>query len=132
MFKLSSCKFCRYADKINLLKNLKNMVFWPIFDPKISFLRFYPGKLRDIASKPLLIDSMVKNTSRKVYLESLTYRAENARKSFYYNGQPIMLMKIITWSPQMIKECDQPFHSTKFLAYLFGIIKEFCFIFDDQ
>ena len=61
------------------------MVFWPIFDPKISFLRFYPGKLRDIASKPLLIDSMVKNTSRKVYLESLTYRAENARKSFYYN-----------------------------------------------
>ena len=59
------------------------MVFWPIFDPKISFLRFYPGKLRDIASKPLLIDSMVKNTSRKVYLESLTYRAENARKSFY-------------------------------------------------
>ena len=60
------------------------MVFWPIFDPKISFLRFYPGKLRDIASKPLLIDSMVKNTSRKVYLESLTYRAENARKSFYY------------------------------------------------
>ena len=60
------------------------MVFWPIFDPKIGFLRLYPGKLRVITSKPLLIDSTVKNTSRKVYLESLAYRAENARKSFYY------------------------------------------------
>ena len=60
------------------------MVFWPIFDSKIGFLRFYPGKLRVITSKPLLIDSTVKNTSRKVYLEPLAYRAENARKSFYY------------------------------------------------
>ena len=60
------------------------MVFWPIYDPKIGFLRFYPGKLRVITSKPLLMDSTVKNTSRKVYLESLAYRAENARKSFYY------------------------------------------------
>ena len=64
------------------------MVFGPIFDPKIGFLRFYPVKLRVITSKPLLIDSTVKNTSRKVYLESLAYRAENARKSFYY-GQYI-------------------------------------------
>ena len=56
------------------------MVFWPIFDPKIGFLRFYPGKLRVITLKPLLIDSTVKNTYRKVYLESLAYRAENARK----------------------------------------------------
>ena len=65
------------------------MVFWPIFDPKIGFLRFYPGKLRVITSKPLLIDSTVKNTSRKVYLEPLAYRAENARKSFYYyNPRP--------------------------------------------
>ena len=62
------------------------MVFWPIFDPKIGFLRFYPGKLRVITSKLLLIDSTAKNTSRKVYLESLAYRAENARKSFYYLG----------------------------------------------
>ena len=60
------------------------MVFWPICDPKIGFLRFFPGKLRVITSKPLLIDSTVKNTSKKVYLESLAYRAENARKSFYY------------------------------------------------
>ena len=72
-----------YANEINLLKSSKNMVFWPIFDPKIGFLRFYPGKLRVITLKPLLIDSTVKNTSRKVYLESLAYRAENARKSFY-------------------------------------------------
>ena len=80
---LSSCKFCWYANEINLLKSSKNMVFWPIFDPKIGFLRFYPGKLRVITLKPLLIDSTVKNTSRKVYLESLACRAENARKSFY-------------------------------------------------
>ena len=80
---LTLCKFCWYANEINLLKSSKNMVFWPIFDPKIGFLRFYPGKLRVITSKPLLIDSTVKNTSRKVYLEPLAYRAENARKSFY-------------------------------------------------
>ena len=80
---LSLCKFCWYANEINLLKSSKTWFFWPIFDPKIDFLRFYPGKLRVITSKLLLIDSTVKNTSRKVYLESLAYRAENARKSFY-------------------------------------------------
>ena len=67
-----------------LAQKFKKHGFWPIFDPKLGFLRFYPGKLRVITSKPLLIDSTVKNTSSKVYLESLAYRAENARKSFYY------------------------------------------------
>ena len=60
------------------------MVFWPFFGPKISFLQFYPGKLSPIVPKPLLIDSTVKNTSSEVYLGSLAYRAENARKAFYY------------------------------------------------
>ena len=64
-----------------------------------------------IIPKPLLIDSTTKNTSRKVYLESLAYRAENFRKSFYLLGraQPvippnlysIMLMNIIAWGPQV-------------------------------
>ena len=75
------------------------MVFWPIFDPKIVFLRFYPGKLRVITLKPLLIDSTVKNTSRKVYLESLAYRAENARKSFYYR----VLTELLRGSRAMVR-----------------------------
>ena len=72
--------------KLTCSKVRKNMVFWPIFDPKIGFLLFYPGKLRVITSKPLLIDSTVKNTSRKVYLEPLAYRAENARKSLDFTN----------------------------------------------
>ena len=77
------------------------MVFWPIFDPKIGFLRFYPGKLKVITSKPLLIDSTVKNTSRKVYLESLAYRAENARKSFYYRDY-WHLVSVISASTELV------------------------------
>ena len=72
--------------KLTCSKVQKTWFFWPLFDPKIGFLRFYPGKLRVITLKPaFLIDPTVKNTSRKVYLESLPYRAENARKSFYYH-----------------------------------------------
>ena len=91
------------------------MVFWPIFDPKIGFLRFYPGKLRVITLKPLLIDSTVKNTSRKVYLESLAYRAENARKSFYYIGHFTPTVPFPTsnpgkkttyWSKKMERVCN--------------------------
>ena len=58
-------------------------VFWPIFCPKIGFLQFYPRKISPIILKLLLIDTKVKNTSSKVYLGSLAYRADNARKSLY-------------------------------------------------
>ena len=75
--------FADMPTKLTYSKIQKTWFFGLFLTQKSVFLRFYPGKLRDIASKPLLIDSMVKNTSRKVYLESLTYRAENARKSFY-------------------------------------------------
>ena len=67
------------------------MVFWPFFGLKISFLRFYPGKLSPIIPKPLLIDSTAKNTSSEVYLGSLAYRAENARKAFYYGEKTLFL-----------------------------------------
>ena len=87
VFQLSPCKFCRHANRINLFKISKNMVFWLIFCPKIGFLRFYPRTISPIILKPLSIDSTVKNTSSKVYLGSLTYRADNTRKSLYYQQQ---------------------------------------------
>ena len=45
-----------------------------------SFFAILPGKLKRIISKSFLIDSTVKNTSEKEYLESLAYRADNARQ----------------------------------------------------
>ena len=44
MVQLSSCKFCWYANEINLLKSSKNMIFWPIFDPKIGFFAILAGE----------------------------------------------------------------------------------------
>ena len=63
------------------LKNSKDMVldyFWTKY-------RIFAILLSPIIPKPLLIYSTVNNTSREVYLRSLTYRAENAPKALFYN-----------------------------------------------
>ena len=70
--------------KLTCSKVEKTWFFGLFLVQKSVFMRFYPGKLRLIISKPLLIDSTVKITFRKMNLESLAFPAENSRKSFYY------------------------------------------------
>ena len=63
-----------------------------VFGLFLALKSFFAISLSTIIPKPLLIDSTVNNTSKKVYLSSLTYRAENAPNTLYYSVENALVI----------------------------------------